>query len=121
MPDLIPLIDTEADSSIFEHDGSNAVTQNNLLTLLTFTNNGPDDAFINSIRGECTADAEFFVFLDTVQKDAVRTSIVNPSAQFLFPNKGLKVPKDSTIDVKVEQHVDAIAEATASLFGHRNG
>jgi hypothetical protein len=121
VPDLNPIIDTEADSSILEHGSSDVVTKDNILTLLTFTNNGPGDAFIDAIRGECTADAEFFVTVDTVQKDSMRTSIASPTAQFLFPNKGLKIPKDSVVAVRVAQHVDTTAQARASMFGHRNG
>jgi hypothetical protein len=122
VPDLVPIIDQEADSSIFEHAEVDSLTFGGKHTLLTFENTGPGDAIIDSIRGEADIDAEFFVFLNAVQKDATRTSISTPTAQFLYPNKGLKVPPGSTIEVKMEHHFDDdTATARVSLFGHRDG
>jgi hypothetical protein len=118
MPDLVPVIDNEADQSILEHGLQSTVVKDSVVTLITFTNGGPGPAFIDGVRGNFNADGELFVDIDTVRKDSARATASNPTTQILFP-KGQRLEVGQVLDVKGIHYLDVSAELRATLFGHR--
>jgi len=121
MPDLVPLIDSEAEQSILEHSLSGTVPKDTLTTILTFTNGETFPVFIDGVRGQANADGEFFVFVNTVLKDSVRVTASHPTAQFPFPNKGQRLEPGDIMDVKAIHYLDVSADIRATIFGHANG
>ncbi len=118
MPDLVAIVDDNPVASILEHDSHTDLANGGEGTVLTFTNGSTKVAWIDGARGEGDIDFEFFLYIDTVRKDATRASIATPKAELLFPTPQRLEP-GQILQLKVEHHYpDDLANFKATLFGH---
>jgi hypothetical protein len=120
MPDLIPLVDDKPVASILEPGSLSDLAAGGKGTVLSFTNAGPDVAWIDGVRGEADVDFEMFLLIDTVQKEATRASIATPKAEISYPTPQ-RLEVGQLLEVKVEHHIDGeLGNFRATLFGHRD-
>lgn len=120
MPDLVPILDDNPIASILEPGSLSDLAPDGKGTVLSFTNAGPDVAWIDGVRGEGDVDFEMFLLIDTVQKEATRASIATPKAEILYPTPQ-RLEVGQLLEVKVEHHTpNELANFRVTLFGHRD-
>lgn len=120
MPDLVPILDDNPIASILEPGSISDLAADGKGTALTFTNAGPDVAWIDGVRGEGDVDFEMFLLIDLVVKETTRASIATPKAEILYPTPQ-RLEVGQKLEIKFEHHLTGeLANFRATLFGHRD-
>jgi len=119
MPALHPIFLPEPSSTVYEQDVLTALPQDTTGTILTYTNSGGDNLYVDRVSAEGEVDARFAIFVDTDEKDAKRSSGGQYTVDWQFPGGGLILAAGSILEVKVEHGLPVTADFSATLFGHR--